>query len=640
MVVKWNVANTDGPLVNCQHVNILLSTDGGYTYPITLLKNTANDGEEGVILPQGLVSSSARIRINPVDNIFFDISNKDFTIRSQSKDAYTVAFNSERQKYCLPDTAILNIQSAALGNYDKTIKLSVTGLPQGAIAKFDSDTLIPNQNTRLVIDLGNVTQQGDIIINLRAIAGTDTIYRSTKIRTVSADFSALAFTTPAEGATAVSPLPSFKWASSPNAELYDFQLATNPSFATGTVIGTFNNLTANELNSPVTLQENKLYFWRIRAKNNCTAGEWLTPAPFHTLVQACNEYKNTKVNNIPASQAISIDSQIDVAESGVISDVNITGIKGTHANFGHLELRLISPSGKVSFLSDKKCAFQGGNALNMRYDDESTLVNKCDKLLSSGTYYRPETPLNVFDGENTKGLWTCQIKDVAAGDGGSITEWAVRFCSSTAVSAPSLIKNDTLRVRPNNGRFISDSLLLATDDKATPQQLTYTLVTLPKSGKLERWAGGTLDVGTTFSQAELNQRNLIRYVNGNNAAKNDFFLFVLTDGEGGFAGTLRYNILIDSKAPLSNVQDPTLAQAVKVYPNPTQNILNVSIYQNTTQLTKLQLFNVSGQQVTEKYLHEGEDSTQIDTSILPEGLYLLKISNSTGFATKRVVVQR
>ncbi len=640
MKVKWNVANTDGTLVNCKQVNILLSTDGGYTYPITLLKNTANDGEEGVILPQGTTSSSARIRINAVDNIFFDISNRDFKIKENTKTGYTIALNTTVQKICLPETAVLNIQSVALGTYDKTIQLSVNGLPQGAVAKFDSDTLKPNQNTRLVLDTKNVTFQGDITITLRAIAGTDTIYRTTIIKTVSADFSAMAVNLPAVGATAVSPLPTFKWTASPNAETYDIEIATNPSFAAGTVVYTASNLKSTDLFTPVSLTENTLYYWRLRAKNNCTMGDWIVPSPFHTLVQACNDYKQTKTFNISASQASTITGEIDITDAGTISDVNVSSFKGTHGNFGDLEVRLISPSGKASLLSDKKCAFSGGTTLNLRYDDEALQANKCDKLLNLGLSYRPDSPLNIFDGEDTKGKWKFEIKDIVPGEGGALQEWAVRFCSSRAVTAPSIIKNDTLKVRPNNGRFLSDTVLVATDDKATTQQLTYTLVALPKFGKIERWAGGILAVGTTFSQAEINQKHTIRYVNTDNSAKNDYFLFVLTDGEGGFAGTLRYNILIDDKAPISSVQDPTLAQAVKVYPNPTQNILNVSIFQNTLQTTKLQLFSVNGQQVLERVMKEGEETAQLETSNLPEGIYLLKISNATGFATKRVVIQR
>ncbi len=77
--VTWNVANTTAAPVNCSQVNIKLSTDGGVTFPTTLVSNTANDGSEGVTLPN-ISSTTARIKVESVGNVFFDISNINFTI--------------------------------------------------------------------------------------------------------------------------------------------------------------------------------------------------------------------------------------------------------------------------------------------------------------------------------------------------------------------------------------------------------------------------------------------------------------------------------------------------------------------------------------------------------------------------------
>ena len=79
--ITWDVANTNLSPVNTTNVRILLSTDGGNTFPFTLANSTSNDGSEVVTMPN-IQSSAARIKIEAVGNIYFDISNANFTINS------------------------------------------------------------------------------------------------------------------------------------------------------------------------------------------------------------------------------------------------------------------------------------------------------------------------------------------------------------------------------------------------------------------------------------------------------------------------------------------------------------------------------------------------------------------------------
>jgi hypothetical protein len=77
--VTWSVNGTNAGSVNCASVNILLSTDGGQTFPTILAAATANDGSEVISVPSSQ-SSTCRVKVESVGNIFFDISNTNFTI--------------------------------------------------------------------------------------------------------------------------------------------------------------------------------------------------------------------------------------------------------------------------------------------------------------------------------------------------------------------------------------------------------------------------------------------------------------------------------------------------------------------------------------------------------------------------------
>ena len=79
--VTWDVAGTNVAPIGVAEVKISLSVDGGLTYPYVLAAATANDGSELVTLPND-GTTTARIKVEAVGNVFFDISETNFTIQA------------------------------------------------------------------------------------------------------------------------------------------------------------------------------------------------------------------------------------------------------------------------------------------------------------------------------------------------------------------------------------------------------------------------------------------------------------------------------------------------------------------------------------------------------------------------------
>lgn len=100
MTIEWSVNGTTAAPVNCTFVDVLLSTDGGLTFPMVLASDVTNSGSADVTLPN-INSSKARIKVAPSisnPNIFFDISNQDFVIVSSTVPVTLLTFEARAKE--------------------------------------------------------------------------------------------------------------------------------------------------------------------------------------------------------------------------------------------------------------------------------------------------------------------------------------------------------------------------------------------------------------------------------------------------------------------------------------------------------------------------------------------------------------
>jgi hypothetical protein len=98
--VTWDPAGTN---LYCSDVDILFSEDWGASFPTTLLATTPNDGSATVV-PPNILTSGARVKVACSDNIFFDLSDLDFTVVKNGVPSAAITTPSEGALFSSVDT--------------------------------------------------------------------------------------------------------------------------------------------------------------------------------------------------------------------------------------------------------------------------------------------------------------------------------------------------------------------------------------------------------------------------------------------------------------------------------------------------------------------------------------------------------
>lgn len=609
MKVRWDVAKTNLAPVSCDSVMIELSLDGGYTYPIMLLSKTANDGMEDIIVPNN-PTTTARIRVRALKNVFFDISNVNFKIITNTASEFL--FNEpEPVLSCTGANPSMMLRTVAINGFPGTITLSASGTPAGATVVFGSNII--NANSSVMVMLQGTIAPGTYPITVTGTAGS--IVKTCVIRfNVGSPTIAPRADAPVSGAADNVLTPTLVWSALPIATSYRLQVSPRVAFDT-TIVDT-TGILINRYTIMTALAQNTNYYWRVQAINACGSSPFSTVFNFKTANVYCggDTLRSVAVPIVIPTTRATITSTLTIPSGAVISDVDVVGLVGTHTYVSDLAFYLQSPAGTRVTLFNWVCTSNAN--FNINLDDEAASATiTCPP--TGGQTRKPLQPLSAFDNQNSTGTWTLSVSDTVTGQGGSLTGWGLRICSYSASILPlnwlsfTAVKNadnTTVAAKWQTANEVNNhhyEIERSTDGR------NFTMI-------------GTIAAG--------NNRNTIQ-----NYLYNDL---------APVMGTNYYRVKQvdnDSKSSYSAIAKVVFgkdAAGWSVYPNPAKDKTTLYAKQNLNAV-QVRLTDVSGKVVYNGYiptLLTGQ-AVNIPLTSLAKGMYFLKVYSEKQTTTEKIMVE-
>lgn len=419
--ITWNVAGSTASPVSCANVDILLSYDGGNTYPVTLASATPNDGTHNIVVPAG-TTTQGRIMVKGNNHIFFDINNANITISgSGGGGTFELSATPSTASACLGNPLNTVIGVTGSGGFSSPVTLSVSGLPMGAIATFSSNPVNPGSTSNLTITGINTLGNYNIVVNGVSGAQNKTVNVTLSVANQTP---APSLSLPLNGATVVSVTPVLSWTAGVNAISYDLQVAYDVSFQDMVISTNINN---NSYQPVTPLYGATTFYWRVRMTDNCGISLWSTERTFTT--ESCFYYNPTDTPlNISATGGQSVYSSLTIPDRGDITDLNITDLRGTILDVSDLKFSLFNPSNISDLFWNMPC--DGRDIFpdfDIKFDDEAANSSwPCPP--TNGLTYIPSSPLSTLDGYQMKGSWKLGIQNQGGSSDGVLVAWEIKNC--------------------------------------------------------------------------------------------------------------------------------------------------------------------------------------------------------------------
>ena len=528
--VEWDVANTDAAPVNSSMVDILLSSDGGLTYPDVLATQVPNTGSSNITVPF-VFTDQARVMVIGSDNIFFDISNENFIITDPT---FRLIINNNIEVACLGEDVNYEISLISFLDYDEEVTFSTQGAPEGIELQFASVTS-PSVGSNVLTILGaSNLDAGTYLFDIIG-ESVDTLMSMPVQLIILEQLQPTTLNTPPNGSTQ---LPTngvaLEWNILGGEEEFLVELSTDPGFSNTVTIAN----TPESILDLDALSGSTVYYWRVKGINQCEEGEFGPTYAFQTsIMDICERYSSS--DNFPIAIPPDITSQLEISNADVGNYVKVN-LDILHEYVGDISATLIAPDGDEIILFDQpgiensQYGCNNADMLVSLYDGaENTaedLADTCEDVSPtiSGDY-QPLNSLAAFSTSDVNGTWILDIDDAfVQADDGSLQSWSIDICRAIEPGVVS-VEKEILLVAQGLSEIISQEIL---ETSGESELVTYTILTLPVKGTLQI---NNLDaaIGNTFTQSDVNN-GLITYIHSGIDAEGDSFTFDIVDGNSNW----------------------------------------------------------------------------------------------------------